>query len=110
MPCYYNNVMVVVSEYDYLRQLYEEGKCRDERHRYKPDIVRRYQKAIRFLIGASSIEPLWQIRSLNYEVLSGDKAGRSSIRVNDRYRIEFTVIRDEKEPILTIPKRSWLMK
>ena len=94
--------MIVAYEDDYLRQLYEEGRCSDKKHRYHPDIVRRYQKAIRFLIGASSIEALWQIRSLSYEVLSGDKAGRSSVRVNDRYRIEFTVTRNEKEPILTI--------
>lgn len=56
--------MIVTFEDDYLRQLYEEGKCHDKKHRYQPDIVRRYQKAIRFLIGASSIETLWQIRSL----------------------------------------------
>lgn len=42
------------------------------------------------------------IRSLNYEVLSGDKAGRSSVRVNDQYRVEFTVEPNDDEPILTI--------
>lgn len=94
--------MIVTFEDDYLRQLYEEGKCHDKKHRYQPDIVRRYQKAIRFLIGASSIETLWQIRSLNYEVLTGDKAGRSSVRVNDRYRLEFTVNKNEQDPIITI--------
>jgi proteic killer suppression protein len=47
------------------------------------------------------IETLYQIKSLNYEVLSGDKAGISSIRVNDKYRIEFTVNMYE-EPLVTI--------
>lgn len=51
---------------------------------------------------SSSIEALWLIRSLNYEVLTGDKTGRSSVRVNDKYRIEFTVEINEKESILTI--------
>lgn len=94
--------MIVTYEEEYLRQLYEDGKCSDKKHRYQPDIVRRYQKAIRFLIAASSIEALWPIKSLNYEVLTGDKAGRSSIRVNDQYRIEFTVSLNKDKPILTI--------
>ncbi len=78
------------------------GCCDDKKHRYQPDIVRRYQKAINFLKRASSIETLWNIRSLNYEVLKGDKTGLSSIRVNDQYRIEFKVHINEKDPILTI--------
>ena len=94
--------MIVTFEEEYLRILYEEGKSVDKKHRFQPDIIRRYQKAINFLKGASSIEALWPIRSLNYEVLSGDKAGRSSVRVNDQYRVEFTVSLNEKEPILTI--------
>jgi proteic killer suppression protein len=94
--------MIVTYEEEYLRQLYEDGRCKDKKHRYQPDIVRRYQKAIRFLITASSIQALWPIKSLNYEVLSGDKAGRSSVRVNDQYRIEFIISQTDEEPILTI--------
>lgn len=94
--------MIVTFEYEYLRVLYDEGKCADKKHRFQPDIVRRYQKTINFLKGASSIEALWAIRSLQYEVLKGDKAGRSSVRVNDQYRVEFIVINNEKEPVLTI--------
>ena len=94
--------MIVTFEYDYLRRLYENGKSPDKKHRYQPDIIRRYQKAINFLKGSSSIEELWKIRSLNYEVLKGDKAGLSSIRVNDQYRVEFMVTENEDKPILTI--------
>lgn len=94
--------MIVTFEYAYLKVLYEEGRSPDKKHRYQPDIIRRYQKAINFLKGASSIEALWLIRSLNYEVLTGDKAGRSSVRVNDQYRVEFTVSLNENEPVLTI--------
>lgn len=94
--------MIVTYEEEYLRQLYEDGRCKDKKHRYQPDIVRRYQKAIGFLIFAGRIEDLWKQKSLNYEVLSGDKAGRSSIRINDKYRIEFTVQINDNEPILTI--------
>lgn len=94
--------MIVIFEYEYLKVLYEEGRSPDKKHRYQPDIIRRYQKAINFLKGASSIEALWPIRSLQDEVLSGDRAGRSSVRVNDQYRVEFIVTQTEKEPILTI--------
>lgn len=94
--------MIVMFDYDYLKALYESGKNPDKKHRFQPDIIRRYQKAINFLKGASSIETLWTIHSLRYEVLNGDKAGLSSIRVNDQYRVEFSVTLNEKEPILTI--------
>ena len=94
--------MIVTFEYDSLRRLYENGKCPDKKHRYQPDIIRRYQKAINFLKGSSSIEELWKIRSLNYEVLKGDKAGLSSVRVNDQYRVEFMVMENDDKPILSI--------
>ena len=94
--------MIVTFEKEYLRSLYENGRCYDKKHRYQPDIVRRYQKAINFLKCASSIEALWLVRSLNYEVLGGDMAGLSSVRVNDQYRIEFSVKLNDNEPMLTV--------
>ena len=94
--------MIVTFEHDYLKVLYVDGRSPDKKHRFQPDIIRRYQKVINFLKGASSIEALWPIRSLQYEVLAGDKAGLSSVRVNNQYRVEFSVTLNEKEPILTI--------
>lgn len=94
--------MLVTFEHEYLRILFEEGRCSEKKHRFQPDIIRRYQKAIKFLIASSTIETLWTISSLNYEVLTGDKAGRSSIRVNNQYRVEFTVTNSSDEPTLTI--------
>lgn len=94
--------MIVTFEYEYLRILYEDGRSPDKKHRFQPDIIRRYQKAVKFLKNASSIEALWTIRSLRYEVLTGDKVGLSSVRVNDQYRVEFTVTLNDAEPILTI--------
>lgn len=94
--------MIVTFEHEYLRVLYEKGKNVSKKHRFQPDIVRRYQKTINFLKNSSSIEALWKIHSLNYEVLSGDKVGRSSVRVNEKYRVEFTVLTTSDEPVLTI--------
>ena len=78
--------MFITFEETYLQDLYEKGKTGDKKHRYQPDIVRRYQK----------------YNSLNYEVLKGDKNGISSIRVNDKYRVEFTVRETMEEPIIIV--------
>lgn len=82
--------MVVVFGKDYLRELYETGKS-DKKHRFQPDIVKRYKKGIDYLKSANKVEDLFLLPSLRYEALKGDKEGISSIRVNDQYRIEFTV-------------------
>lgn len=93
--------MIVVFDKEYLRELYESGKG-DKKHRFQPDIVRRYRKCIEILKRAFNIEELYSIHSLNYEVLKGDKDGISSIRVNDKYRIEFTVYSLENEMIVYV--------
>lgn len=36
--------MFITFEETYLQDLYEKGKTGDKKHRYQPDIVRRYQK------------------------------------------------------------------
>ena len=80
--------MIVAFEKDYLRELYETGKS-DKKHRFQPDIVKRYKRGIDYLKQAR-------------KVLKGDKAGVSSIRVNDQYRIEFTVEQVSEPIVVTI--------
>ena len=86
----------------YLRELYETGKCTGKKHRFQPQIVSRYQLRIKTLENARGVEDLYPLKSLNYEVLRGEKEGISSIRVNDQYRIEFKVTKIESESIVTI--------
>lgn len=93
--------VIVTFDQAYLKELYNQGKTSDKKHRFQPDIVKRYQQRIKTLEAAPRIETLYQIKSLNYEVLSGDKAGISSIRVNDKYRIEFMVSLLDN-PVVTI--------
>ena len=71
--------MVVTFGEAYLRDLYEKGKT-----------------------DAKKVEELLLINSLNYEMLKGDKAGISSVRVNNKYRVEFTVRDSIEEPIVTV--------
>jgi len=94
--------MVVTFEEKYLSELYEKGQTTDKKYRFQPEIVRKYIYCIKALESASSIESLYKIKSLNYEVLKGDKEGRSSIRINLKYRIEFTVTSQGIEPVVTV--------
>lgn len=91
--------MNILFDKEYLRQLYEEGTTSDKKFRFQPYVVRKYQARVKTLEMASSVEDLFPLHSLNYEVLKGDKAGISSIRVDDRYRLEFIVngVRNESE-------------
>lgn len=94
--------MIVTFEKKYLQELYEKGKSSDKKHRFQPDIVRRYIDRINILKNKDSVESLFTIKSLHYEVLKGDRAGISSIRVNDQYRIEFSVSKEGNETLITI--------
>lgn len=73
--------MEISFEKEYLRQLYECGKTTDKKHRFQPHIISRYQARVKMLEQASGVEDLYPYKSLHYEMLKGDKAGISSIRV-----------------------------
>jgi len=95
--------MVVTFEEDYLSELYEYGKTSDKKHRFQPNIVKLYIKRIRQIQSFEKVEDMFGIKSLNYEVLQGEKKGISSIRLNTKYRIEFTVtVNNTIEPIVTV--------
>ena len=94
--------MFVIFEKEYLRDLYEKGKTNDKKYRFQPDIIGKYRKRIKTLQDAERVEDLFTINSLNYEVLKGDKAGISSVRVNKQYRVEFTVRDSDGETFVTV--------
>lgn len=84
--------MQIVFQKEYLSELYYNGKSSDKKHRFQPDIVKRYTHVVNTLISANRIEDLFPLRSLNYEKLDGDMKGYESVRVNDKYRL---IIRSE---------------
>ncbi len=94
--------MIVTFDKEYLKTLYTEGRSLDKRHRFQPDIVKRYKRCVDYLRAASDKEALFLFNSLNFEALKGDKVGMFSIRVNDKYRIEFTLEETVELPVLTI--------
>ena len=83
---------------EYLKQLYEDGKCSSNKHRFQKDIIKRYKTTIDKLRIANKIEDLYGLKSLNYEKLIGNKKGLESVRVNDKYRIEFISSLEGEEP------------
>lgn len=94
--------MEIRFEKEYLRELYEKGKTTEKKYRFQPQVINKYRKTIDLLESVSHIEDLYRFHSLNYEVLKGDKKGISSVRVNNQYRIEFTVTQVVSEIIVTI--------
>ena len=94
--------MQVVFQKEYLSELYYTGKSSDKKHRFQPDIVKRYTHVINTLISANRIEDLFPLRSLNYEKLEGDMNGYESVRVNDKYRVIFRSEKIESEQLITV--------
>lgn len=90
--------MEVVFKKDYLKELYENGKAKSKKHRFQPGVVKRYIQTIDKLRVAKNTEELYPIRSLNYEKLVGNKKGLESVRVDQKYRIEFFSSEEGEEP------------
>lgn len=93
--------MEIIFNEKYLQELYLTGKS-DKKHRYQPQIIRKYIRVIDLMKEIPHVMGLLQYHSLNYEKLKGDKSGRSSVRVNDQYRIEFEEYTQDGEMIATI--------
>ena len=93
--------MIVNFNEDYLRDLYSSGKS-DKKHRFQPQIVRKYIRVIDLMISEDNVQDLWKYNSLNYERLEENKEGLSSVRVNDQYRIEFEEEFEDGQTIATI--------
>ena len=94
--------MVVTFNKDYLEELYTNGETGIKKLRFQPQIIRGYQKAVKYLIQAKRKEDLFPFKSLHFEALHGDKEGLFSVRANDQYCVEFSLIETEEEPVVTI--------
>lgn len=89
--------MIVTFEKEYLRDLYEKGQVSDKKHRFQPQIVKKYTRIVDLMTEVSNVMELARYGGLHYEHLRGDKEGLSSVRINDQYRIEFReILQDEK--------------
>lgn len=82
--------MVVTFGQEYLQELYVNGRTTSKKHRFQPDVIVRYVKVINMMKNMNNVLDFARYNGLHYEHLSGDKNGYSSVRVNNKYRIEFT--------------------
>ena len=94
--------MEIVFEKKYLQELYETGITTDKKHRFQPQIAKKYKKTISILKSVSCVEDIFPYNALQYEKLKGDKIGLESVRVNDQYRIEFRTTKVVSEVVVTI--------
>lgn len=94
--------MKVTFEKEYLRELYENGKASDKRHRFQEQIIRKYIRVVDLMVELANVMELARYGGLHYEHLHGDKKGTSSVRVNNQYRIEFREIVEEGKTIAEI--------
>ncbi len=67
------------------RKLWERGRSR----KVPPDLHRRALRKLALLNAAGSLEVLRVVPGNRLEMLSGDRAGQHSIRINDQYRVCF---------------------
>ncbi|EDV01737.1 MAG: RelE-like toxin of type II toxin-antitoxin system HigB [Bacteriophage sp.] len=94
------NMEIIFNE-EYLREMYNTGRT-DKKHRFQPQIIRKYIRVIDLMRDTSNVLGLMRYNALNYEKLKDDKAGLSSVRVNDQYRIEFEEHTKDGETVATI--------
>jgi len=94
--------MEIVFDKKYLEELYYNGKTTDKKHRFQPQIAKKYKTTIDTLKSVDVVEDLFRYNSLNYKKLEGDKKDLEAVRVNDQYRIEFKTTKVVSETVVTI--------
>ena len=94
--------MVVTFEKEYLQELYVRGRTSDKKHRFQRDVIARYIKVVNTMKNVTNVLDLARLNVLHYEHLRGNKNGYSSVRVNDKYRIEFVEKTVNDQTIATV--------
>jgi proteic killer suppression protein len=69
---------------------------------FQKSLIQRYKDRIVLLESIEKITDLHSYKSLHFEKLKGDKAGQSSIRLNDQYRLIIKEISSEVIKILIV--------
>jgi toxin HigB-1 len=69
---------------------------------FQKSVIQRYKDRIVLLESLEKLTDLYSYRSLHFEKLKGDKAGKCSIRLNDQYRLIIEQINEEAIKILIV--------
>lgn len=78
--------------------------CTDAAHRTGLPfmVIKAVRRKLIQMEAAQDERDLRNLKGLNYKKLQGDREGERSIRVNDQYRIVFTLADSEKPPVILI--------
>ena len=92
--------MEIVFEKEYLYELYTNGKAKNKKYSFQPQVVKQYVKTVDKLKAAPNAEFLYQLKSLHYEKKYGNLGGIEAVWVNRQYRLEFRITISGEEPDL----------
>lgn len=70
--------------------------------RWSQDVTRAYRRVINLISSAQSEQDLRQFKGLRLEKLKGKRAGSSSVRINDQYRLVLRFLTDDKGRLAVI--------
>ncbi|MEM6813327.1 MAG: type II toxin-antitoxin system RelE/ParE family toxin [Bacteroidota bacterium] len=65
------------------------------KQKFSREVIKQYQAKVRILTVIEKLKDLYQIRSLNFEGLSGNRKGQFSIRLNKQFRLILIEVEDE---------------
>jgi toxin HigB-1 len=85
--------MTIVFNDPYLKALFENNDNLGK-PKYSNDVVKKYIKTVLLISLAESIIDLYRFKGLHFEKLSN---GLHSVRVDQKYRLEFSVEKDKIE-------------
>jgi proteic killer suppression protein len=88
--------MLVKFKNEYLEKLFV-GEPIKGKPMYSDAVIIKFKKCILILKNVQNSFELSKLRGLRFEELKGDKKGIYSIRVDDGYRLEFRIEKDEIE-------------
>lgn len=80
--------MEIDFENEYLEDIYQ-GIRITGKPKYQKDVINKFIKVVNILKSIPRIETMFQMNSLNYEKLLGNRADLSSVRVTIQFRLEF---------------------
>jgi toxin HigB-1 len=85
--------MIISFSNEYLQRLFENKPVIGKPH-YAADVIEKFKKTVLKLQYADNSRELRKFRGLNFEALKGDRKSYYSVRVDLKYRLIFSIEKD----------------
>ena len=69
---------------------------------WDPTVIRSYRKKVQLISAARDERDLYEMRGLRMEKLKGDRAGQTSMRLNDQFRLILTFKTEGDRPAVLL--------